>query len=144
MQMILISCLALALVALLFNFPQSDCGSILITTRDRQVGIKFATPKNVVRVSPMTDSESNALLSARLEENRLELQDGVKLSRALEEIPHALAQEISFISANEDTVAHYLELYNASDANKINLLSMEFEDDIRDSEVKNPVQRLGW
>ena len=37
------------------------------------------------------------------------------------------------------TVARYLELYNGSDANKVHLLSENFEDDIRDAELKNPV-----
>ena len=37
------------------------------------------------------------------------------------------------------TVARYLELYNGSDANKVHLLNDNFEDDIRDAELKNPV-----
>lgn len=58
---------------------------------------------------------------------------------ALEGISLALIQSISYTSENGMTVARYLELYNGSDANKVHLLSENFEDDIRDAELKNPV-----
>ena len=120
-------------------FPRSERGSIVITSRNKQIGIKFATHKNVVTLPAMNDEESNIFLSARLGENILETQKRTNLSRALEGNPLALVQAVSFISENESTVARYLELYNSSEANKIALLGKDFEDDTRHSDIKNPI-----
>lgn len=49
-------------------FPRSDHGSILLTTRNKQTGIKFATAKNIVDLPAMTDIDSSMLLTARLGE----------------------------------------------------------------------------
>lgn len=35
-------------------FPRSSCGSIVMTTRNRQVAVKFAMAKNVITLSTMT------------------------------------------------------------------------------------------
>ena len=120
-------------------FPRSERGSILLTTRNRQIGVKFATDRNTVDLPALTNEESSILLSTKLGDDPLDHQDRIKLAEALGGIPLALIQAISYITENNITIVRYLTHYHASDKSKIHLLSENFEDDIRDSESKNPV-----
>ena len=120
-------------------FPRSDRGSIIITTRSKQVGIKFATAKGIVPLFALTVAESVALVAAKLGNSDSEASSRTKLAETLEGIPLALVQATSFIQENDSTVDRYLELYEASDASKIQLLSEDFEDHTRDSDLRNPI-----
>ena len=121
-------------------FPRSTHGAIIMTTRNKQVGIKFATAKNLVPLSTLTDAESLALMATKLGEDDSETTHDLKeLAEVLGGIPLAIIQAISFIQENGSTPARYLELYEANDSNKIELLSEDFEDDTRDSELRNPI-----
>ena len=120
-------------------FPRSERGSILMTTRNRQIGVKFATHRNIVDLPALTNEESSMLLMTRLGNDPVDHQDRIKLAEALGGIPLALIQAISYITENETTIVRYLSNYHASDTSKIHLLSENFEDDIRDPELKNPV-----
>lgn len=121
-------------------FPRSNHGATMMTTRNKQVGIKFATAKNLVPLSTLTDPESIALMTTKLGEDDSETTHDLKeLAEVLGGIPLAIIQAISFIEENESTPARYLELYKANDSNNIELLSEDFEDDTRDSELRNPI-----
>lgn len=120
--------------------PRSNRGSIIITTRNRQIGVKFATMKNIIDVSALTHAESVTLMATRLGEPTAESNPELtKLAEALDGVPLALVQAISFVQENDSTPGRYLELYEANDRNKIDLLSQNFEDDTRDHELKNPI-----
>ena len=120
-------------------FPRSERGSILMTTRNRQIGVKFATHQSIVDLPALSNEESSMLLKIRLGDNPVDHHDRVKLAEALGGIPLALIQAVSYITENETTIVRYLSNYHSSDASKIHLLSENFEDDIRDPELKNPV-----
>lgn len=121
-------------------FPRSACGSILMTTRNRQVGVKFATAKNVVTLEALNIAEAGLLMAAKLGHDDAESSDRDRLAETLGRIPLALVQAISFIQENEPTsIKRYLELYDANEANRIQLLSQDFEDDTRDATTKNPI-----
>lgn len=120
-------------------FPRSERGSILMTTRNRQIGVKFATHRNIVDLPALTNDESSMLLTTRLGDNPEDHHDRIKLAEALGGIPLALIQAISYITENATTIVRYLGNYHTSDASKIQLLSENFEDDMRDPESKNPV-----
>ena len=120
--------------------PRSNRGSIIMTTRNRQVGIKFATAKNTVSLSDLTEADSIGLMTMSLGESNPEDEPELKrLVHVLGGIPLAIIQAISFIQENTITPARYLELYEANDSNRIELLSQDFEDDTRDPELKNPI-----
>ena len=120
-------------------FPRSERGSILMTTRNRQIGVKFATHRNIVDIPALTNEESSILLTTRLGDKAVDHHDCLKLAETLGGTPLALIQAISYITENDTTIIRYLSNYHSSDANKIHLLSENFEDDIRDPELKNPV-----
>ena len=120
--------------------PCSNRGSIIMTTRNRQIGIKFATAKNTVSLSDLTEADSITLMTTRIGESNPEDEPELKrLVDFLGGIPLAIIQAVSFMQENGTSPARYLELYGTNDSDRAELLSQEFEDDTRDPELKNPI-----
>ncbi|MCJ1271298.1 hypothetical protein MMC22_011198 [Lobaria immixta] len=125
-------------------FPRRPNGSILLTTRNRKLGVKFAgarltTVSGVIAIPEMSISESKSLLLKKLEENDYDDSDLTELVEILENLPLALVQAAAFIGENSQSIGEYLRTYRGSDSSKIKLLSQNFEDNDRDLESKNPV-----
>ena len=120
-------------------FPRSENGSILLTTRSSIIGHRFTPTDQVVRLPALTTNESKLLLKARLGPSSLFSTRYKELAKLLERFPLALVQAASFISVNNISVEKYLDLYRESDSARIQLLSEDFEDEVRDSQSKNPV-----
>ena len=119
--------------------PRSENGSILLTTRSSTIGHRFTQAEQVVLLPALTTNESKLLLKARLGPSSLFSTRYKELAKLLERFPLALVQAASFISVNNTSVERYLELYRQSDSARIQLLSEDFEDEIRDTQSKNPV-----
>ena len=120
--------------------PFSFNGAILFTTRDRKAASKYAGP-NVILIEEMDDMESRELLKRSLQ-NKCLVEDGdstIKLLTFLLNLPLAIMQAAAFLNAQDATIAEYLRIYEKSSDNVINLLSEDFEDRRRYSDVKNPV-----
>lgn len=119
--------------------PRSDQGSILLTTRFQKVGANFT--QDFLSLQSMTSVESEMLLRARLGDNSPEQNHDLyqELVKELERTPLALVQAASFMSQNCVSLDSYLQMYRQSDVSKIRLLSEDFEDDVRDSQAKNPI-----
>ena len=120
-------------------FPRSDRGSILMTTRYRKVGLNFAAIRDAISIPVMSSAEAAQLLNFRLGDTISVDDDLQQLAEELENVPLAMVQASSFITANEIPVKRYLQLYRSSEVSKICMLSEDFEDDIRDSGMRNPV-----
>jgi hypothetical protein len=118
--------------------PKSSTGSILMTTRDARVGMEFAKRTTII-LGALTLKESITLLETRLGIGHSDAEELTELSEELCGIPLALVQASSFIKQNYLSIPSYLDLYRASDRDKIELLSEDFEDEIRDPETLNPV-----
>lgn len=120
------------------SLPKSNLGSIVLTTRDARVGMEFAK-RTTITLGALTTEESLALLKTRLGADHRDSEELIELSEELCGIPLALVQASSFIKQNYLSIPSYLELYRASDRDKIELLSEDFDDEVRDSETLNPV-----
>ena len=120
-------------------FPQRPNGSILLTTRNRMVGVRFATARGVIIIPEMSVSESKNLLVESLEEGSYDDDDLTELVDVLEHLPLALVQAAAFIGEKSQSIGEYLQTYRGSDSSKIKLLSQNFEDSERDPDIKNPV-----
>ncbi|KAF1998215.1 hypothetical protein P154DRAFT_578042 [Amniculicola lignicola CBS 123094] len=120
------------------SFPKSSSGTILMTTRDARVGIEFAK-RSVIMLGTLTLKEPIFLVDSRLGPGENEMKDITKLGEELCGIPLALIQACSFITQNFLSIVSYLELYHASERDKIKLLSEDFEDEVRDSKTLNSV-----
>ena len=123
-------------------FPKSSRGSILMTTRNWQVGTRFAQAKNTFRLAALTVLESMALIAAKLEDDPSKAPSRRRLAETLEGIPLALVQACAFIQERSSfTIDRYLAFYEASDKDKVRFLSQRFEDDTGDPDSKNPVSK---
>lgn len=120
-------------------FPRASSGAILLTTRNMKVGTRFTSSvQNLIHVQPLPVAESIRLLKAKIIANVNE-EDYASLAIALDNVPLALVQAAAFITEQSSSISEYLHLYNQSDTTKIQLLSDDFEDDIRDKDTKRPV-----
>ncbi|RYP57748.1 hypothetical protein DL769_009308 [Monosporascus sp. CRB-8-3] len=114
--------------------PECSHGALLITTRNKQAGVKLAKGHPPIDVGRMEEEECQSLLRARLEGVAVTAADLSTLSDRLEHLPLALVQAAAFIQENSITVQRYLELQDEGDQSLVDLLSEEFETVGRDSE----------
>jgi len=119
--------------------PECSHGSILITTRNKQAGVKLTKNRRVIEVVEMDQAESSQLIYKRLENDKLDPGQVSLLTTRLENLPLALVQATAFIQENSLTLANYLELLNESDNTLVELLSQPFEELGRDSTIPNAV-----
>jgi tetratricopeptide (TPR) repeat protein len=123
--------------------PECTHGALLITTRNKQIGVKIASGdgSNVLQVQEMNTSESESLLKSSLANLAANEEEVRTLASRLEQLPLALAQAASFILEYSMSVEGYLELLSESDEALIDLLSQEFETIARDRERSRAVAK---
>ncbi|KAH7111687.1 hypothetical protein B0J13DRAFT_271862 [Dactylonectria estremocensis] len=119
--------------------PECAHGTILVTTRNKQVGVRLTQGHRPIEVLPMYMEESEQLLRTRLKGISTTSADLSMLSSQLKHLPLALAQAAAFIQETNITVAKYLQLLSNSDKDIVHLLSKEFETVGRDSEAPQAV-----
>ncbi|KAF7553925.1 hypothetical protein G7Z17_g3294 [Cylindrodendrum hubeiense] len=115
--------------------PECVHGSVLVTTRNKQVGLKFAKGNPPIEVGAMYGEESEQLLRAHLRDRNVASSELAELSARLEYLPLALVQAAAFIEMNTMAFSEYLGFLNRSDQSLADMLSEEFETVGRDSET---------
>jgi tetratricopeptide (TPR) repeat protein len=113
--------------------PQSSKGSILYTTRDRDVGVDL-TPddRDPIIVPSMNFEEARTLLGEKISCESTEAEQ-LELLEGLDYLPLAITQAAAFIAKRRQTMAQYLNLYRHSDPTRIRLLSHKFTDHGREA-----------
>ncbi|PTB40369.1 hypothetical protein M441DRAFT_459641 [Trichoderma asperellum CBS 433.97] len=119
--------------------PECAHGTILITTRNKQVGVRMTKGQQPIEVLRMNEAESAQLLRAKLKDISTTITELSTLSSQLEHLPLALAQAAAFIQETSITVHKYLQLLRNSDKDIVHLLSKEFETVGRDTEAPQAV-----
>ncbi|KAL6832120.1 hypothetical protein V8C40DRAFT_163757 [Trichoderma camerunense] len=119
--------------------PECSHGAILITTRNKQVGVRMTKGQQPIEVLRMNEEESAQLLRAKLKNTSATITEVSMLSSQLEHLPLALAQAAAFIQETSITVHEYLQLLSDSAMNIVQLLSREFETVGRDTEAPQAV-----
>ena len=125
---------------LLAYLPQSQNGSILVTTRARAAALKLVEESDIIAVLPMEELHALALL-----EKKLGIQgtsDGTsELVAALEFMPLAIVQAAAYITQRVPrcSVRQYLLEFQKSDREKTSLLYNEAGQLRRDREAKNSI-----
>ncbi|KAL6412772.1 hypothetical protein AUP68_03980 [Ilyonectria robusta] len=115
--------------------PECSHGSILMTTRNKQTGSRFARGKSTIKVGEMTDTEAHQMVCAILEVDNISLEETSLLSSRLENLPLALAQAVAFIVENSISISEYVRLLDKSDSSLVDRLSEPFEAIGRDSDT---------
>ncbi|CAE7205771.1 hypothetical protein PTNB73_07222 [Pyrenophora teres f. teres] len=128
-------------IRLIDYIPRNKNGRVIFTTRDRKVGVKLAH-QNVIEVPQVTEDTAarmlrNFLIHKDLVDSRP--ADTKAMLAWLTYLPLAIAQAAAYINENGITLADYLVLVDCQEQEIIQLLTEEFEDDARYSDMKNPV-----
>jgi tetratricopeptide (TPR) repeat protein len=121
------------------HIPECAHGSVLVTTRNKEVGSMLTRSRRPIEVRKMGDSESKELLEKKLEEDRIDPNDLSTLASRLENLPLALVQAAAFMQQKSVSIDKYLELLDKSDQNLVDLLSQDFETVGRDLETPRAV-----
>lgn len=121
--------------------PQSQNGSIVITTRNKHLASRLTGGyKDVIEVGPMIEADALTLLRKKL--GLLSNTDlSVDLIKALDYIPLAIIQAAAYIQANypRSSVANYLAEFRKSDRQRASLLKHHAGDLQRDGAASNAV-----
>jgi tetratricopeptide (TPR) repeat protein len=121
--------------------PQSPNGSILITSRNRDVAHRLTgSSSNIIKVEPMDQSDALALLHKKLQGD-LSTDDAVELLQTLDYMPLAITQAAAYISqrAPRITISRYLDNLRRSDKDRATLLKKDVGDVRRDGSASNSI-----
>ncbi|KAE9372564.1 TPR-like protein [Stipitochalara longipes BDJ] len=107
--------------------PQIGKGSILYTSRNRDVSLDLVGDEHIITVSPLCAVEARLLFgeSTRLTSTQDE-QDA--LLTELGHLPLAIKQAASFMTKRHKTISQYLKLFRDSEQSTIALLNHMFVD----------------
>lgn len=124
--------------------PSSRNGSIVITTRNREVAERLIDyPEDILDLGPMEVDEAVVLLTKKLmktEGDRLR-DDLVDLARQLDCMPLAMSQAAAYVNqrAPRMTLSRYLEVLRGSDDGRSQLLQTAIPDRRRDGQALNSI-----
>ncbi|KAK7920679.1 kinesin light chain [Apiospora marii] len=126
---------------LMSHLPSSRAGSILVTTRNHQVTVRFEARQGVHKLIRLSDSESERLLHQGLQPSQIgEPQSTAELLSYLAHLPLAIRQASAYMTRQMNvTVAKYLEYCTSSDQSMIMMLSKDFDDQDRYQTIRNPI-----
>ena len=121
--------------------PFSHQGSILITTRNHAVAVALTqSVRGIIAVEEMNAADALQFLNTDLKEEQTgDTASSQDLLRFLCNLPLAIRQASAYITKNQITVAEYLGFCESSDKDMVDMLSKDFEDRYRYSEIQNPV-----
>ena len=119
--------------------PKSSKGSVLLTSRSRKIAVEIAD--HVIRVHETDEQIAFQILEKSLIDLALlDDQKSVKhLLAQLTFLPLAVVQAASYINKNGISLSEYLNLWDDTEENIIELLTDTFEDEGRYQDVKLPV-----
>lgn len=125
---------------LLGYLPQSPNGSIIITSRSREVALRLVDHQDIIKVEPMKRPEAVELLQRKVGLTA-EIPGLLLLAEELEFMPLAIIQAAGYImhQAPRCSVSQYLELFRKSDRGATRLLDYEAGHLYRDWEAKNSI-----
>ncbi|KAK1539300.1 uncharacterized protein CCOS01_00614 [Colletotrichum costaricense] len=115
--------------------PECLHGSILITTRDMQTGLRMTAGTPPIKVDEMIDPEAVQLLQSLLPNHKFSSSEAITLASRLEHLPLALAQAASFILKNFLSINDYVQILDKSDSSLVRQLSEPFASIGRDSKT---------
>ena len=95
--------------ALIAYIPQAATGSIIYTTRNRDVGIDLASGDEPIKVSPVSVDEGLSMLGDKITRGSTE-DDQITLLEELDYLPLAISHATAFMAKRRQKVAAYLKL----------------------------------
>ncbi|KAF6834219.1 hypothetical protein CMUS01_06244, partial [Colletotrichum musicola] len=123
--------------------PDCSHGSMLVTTRNGEAGLKLVPGSPPIEVEMMDDTESAQLVRAMMGDVGVTDDKISLLSRRLDYLPLALVQASAFMLERKTTIDRCLCLLDRSDEAVVHLLSPPDNAADRDSNVPHAVM-LTW
>ncbi|KAF5660629.1 hypothetical protein FDENT_13687 [Fusarium denticulatum] len=122
------------------SLPQSEEGQILFTTRYRKVAVSVAG-RDIIEVPAMERYEARSCLKEALPQEISASDDEVMdhLLTLLAHLPLAITQAAAYINENQIPLTEYIQLFESTDTDRMELLSAEFQDDRRYEQSQDPV-----
>ena len=121
--------------------PQSRNGSIIITTRDRDLAFRLTgNHRNMISVGPMTEKDALMLMERRLG-SLSDVNVAVDIVRSLDHIPLAISQAAAYIQARAPRISltKYLANLQDSERKRARLLRHDAGDLRRDGCASNSI-----
>ena len=124
--------------------PQCQNGSVLVTTRSRNVALQLVEQRDIIAVEPMDKRDALALLQRKLgqqDSSEEVIEEVIELAAALEFMPLTMVQAAAYISQRRPrcSVQQYLRNFRRSDLKRTSLLDCEGGQLRRDREAKNSI-----
>ncbi len=121
--------------------PRSSKGSVLITTRYRNLGMDLADGDTPIEIQAFELKDAEALLKTKAPDDRWDAQDGAILLKSLGYIPLAITQAAAFVRHYDISLRDYSVALNESDLNLQDYLSEELQDPRREIGYPNSIFR---
>ena len=120
--------------------PTCDHGTVLITTRRRDMCLKMVHRTNMLEIPPMDADHALEMMQKKIgmQDQR---DDIIRLAKALDFMPLAMAQAAAYIHkrAPRCSVQQYIEKLHRSQKSKLSLLNRDETDLRRDREASNSI-----
>ncbi|KAJ5453834.1 uncharacterized protein N7458_004790 [Penicillium daleae] len=122
------------------QLPMSSNGTIIITTRSKEVALRLVEDRNIINIEPMTEQDAVTLFEKKLGP-QTEEEVVIELTTALDLMPLAIVQAAAYIKqrAPRCTVQQYLEQFRKDDRRRTKLLDHEGGRLRRDWDAKNSI-----
>ncbi|KAL8697127.1 MAG: hypothetical protein Q9201_007291 [Fulgogasparrea decipioides] len=121
--------------------PQTQTGSILITSRNRDAAFRLlGSDRDIIEIEQMGESHALQLLRKKIG-GEIDEADAVRLVQVLDCMPLAITQAAAYIKqrAPRITVSRYLDVFRKSDEDQESLLNRDAGDIRRDPSAKNSI-----
>ena len=123
--------------------PQSPKGSVLFTTRNRDIGVDLALDRSPITVPSMNTQEAQNLLGQRLRAESTEAEQ-LELLGELVYLPLAISQAAAFMAKRRKSVADYIKLYRSDGSTRIRLLGHRSDHHGREARPLESVVTTWW
>ncbi len=123
--------------------PQSKNGTIIYTTRNRDIGIDLSLERDPISVPSMELEEARKLLGERIRAESTE-KEQLELLDALVYLPLAISQAVAFMARRNKNVREYMNQYHESESTRIKLLGQSFSYHGRETRPLESVVTTWW
>ena len=123
--------------------PQSKNGTIIYTTRNRDIGIDLSAERDPIFVPSMELEEARDLLGKRTRAEST-MEEQLELLDALVYLPLAISQAVAFMVKRNKSVTEYMKLYSQSESARIKLLGQRFNSHGREARPLESVVTTWW
>lgn len=121
------------------SLPSSSKGTIIITTRSLRLAAETVGNK-IVSIGTMNQHDAQEVLRNHLlPQLTLDIPNVKRLVELLGFLPLAIVQAAAYMNKNDLAVHDYIDCFNGSENDVIEILSEEFQDQSRYTETKNAI-----